>query len=189
MNKLLFFALVTLGITNIQAQETQTSERQNDIMLSPIELIASPLLNVSYERLLSENSGVGINGMFYFGDHQNDNYDSGFTQISPYYRMYFGKKYASGFFVEGFVPITMTKDYSYFVSAGPGYFNEYYTEQKRTTVGIGVGFGGKWVARKNIVFEASAGVGRRFGNEKNNNYENGGDNITGKGMLGIGYRF
>lgn len=189
MKKLLFSALAIFGIANLQAQETETSGRQNDVMISPIELIAAPLLNISYERLLSENSGVGINGMFYFGDDNDDNFDSGFSQISPYYRMYFGKKYASGFFVEGFVPITMTKDYSYFASAEPGYFNEYYTEQKRTTVGIGVGFGGKWVAKRNIVFEASMGVARRFGSEKNGDYYYDGDNITGKGMLGIGYRF
>src|SRR5690606_10982628 len=114
MKKLLLLAAIIGGTMSYQAQETTTENvRQNDVMISPIELIAIPLLNVSYERLINENSGVGINGMFYFGDDNADNVDedgSSMTQISPYYRMYFGRKYASGFFVEGFVPITMTTD-------------------------------------------------------------------------------
>lgn len=181
MKKLLLFVFTGLGIFNLYAQETETSEQQNDIMLSPIELIAAPMINVSYERLLSENSGVGVNGMFYLG---NNNDDYRFTQISPYYRMYFGKKYAAGFFVEGFAPITMTKDTYYDFYAGPGYSSSSLREDKNTTVGIGVGFGGKWVARKNIIFEASTGIARRFGTDSKHDSA-----ITGKGMLGIGYRF
>lgn len=183
-------ALILLGVTGINAQSSEsesTSERKNEIMLSPIELIAYPLLNISYERLINEKSGVGINGMFYFGT--NDNIDeTGFTQVSPYYRMYFGKKYAAGFFVEGFVPITSTKDTYSRYSEGP-YFNSYSEEVTRTTVGIGIGFGGKWITRNNIIFEVSAGLARRFGDTKKeiNYYDS--NNLTGRGMLGIGYRF
>ncbi|MGC4128974.1 MAG: DUF3575 domain-containing protein [Bergeyella sp.] len=179
MKKLLFATAFSLGFVTANAQtETATvsSERNNDIMISPIELIAAPLLNVSYERLLNEDSGVGLNAMFFLeGDE-----DYKFSQFSPYYRMYFGKKYASGFFVEGFVPITSSTD-SYTTSYydDNGYREETHTE-KGTTAGIGIGFGAKWVAKKNIIFEASMGVARRFGNS---------DDITGKGMLGIGYRF
>lgn len=185
---LTLFALTIMGITGIYAQTenpTATSERKNDVIISPIELIASPLLNISYERLISENMGVGVNGMFYFRDNK-DYYDSGFSQISPFYRMYFGKKYASGFFVEGFVPITSTKEYYSTYTELPPYFNN--NEERRTTVGIGVGLGGKWVTRNNIVFEVSGGIARRFGSSGDNYYYDN-DNLTGKGMLGIGYRF
>jgi len=182
-------ALLLLGATGINAQSSDSgnnSERKNDVMISPIELIVSPLLNISYERLISENSGIGINGMFYFGN--NDNHDNtNFSQISPYYRMYFGKKYAGGFFVEGFVPITTTKDYySYYVDQAPYYYD---TEVKRTTIGIGIGFGGKWITKNNIIFEVSGGLARRFGDNKKDVYYYDADDLTGKGMLGIGYRF
>ena len=182
------FAWIILGITGMYAQTenpTSTSERKNDVMISPIELIASPLLNISYERLISENSGVGVNGMFYFRDNK-DVYDSRFSQISPYYRMYFGKKYAAGFFVEGFVPITSTKDY-YYTYNYDYVFSTNSEEVRRTTVGIGIGLGGKWITRNNIVFEVSGGLARRFGSSNKEFY--GSDNLTGKGMLGIGYRF
>lgn len=178
---LLTFSIVAGVCASAQDMETTTSERQNDIMLSPIELIAGPALNVSYERLLNKDSGIGINGIFVFNNSDgNGNLSS---QVSPYYRMYFGKKYASGFFVEAFVPITSSNDSNYnFQYNTTGYNQSYYTYEKNTTVGAGIGFGGKWVARRNIIFEVSGGVARRFGN---GNYEK----ITGKGMLGIGYRF
>lgn len=189
--KLILLALTFLGITKICAQSeasTSTSERKNDVLISPIELIASPLLNVSYERVFRENMGVGVNGMFYFGN--NDRYDdSAFSQILPFYRMYFGKKYGAGFFVEGFVPITSTKDYYYnYVYNEYGSFS-YNEPKRRTTVGIGIGLGGKWVTRNNIVFEVSGGLARRFGSNYDNYDFYDGDNLTGKGMLGIGYRF
>ncbi|WP_177205463.1 DUF3575 domain-containing protein [Halpernia frigidisoli] len=155
-------------------------------MLSPIELITVPLLNISYERLLNDKSGIGINGIFYLGNNSNnnDNYDNNnLTQISPYYRMYFGRKYAAGFFVEAFTPITTTNQSTYnFQYNQSGYSQSFYTYEKKTTIGAGIGFGGKWLVRSNILFEASAGVARRFGE---GNY----DQVTGKGMLGIGYRF
>lgn len=184
MKKVLTLLVVCVGILQVSAQSETSATfdgRMNDIMLSPIELIAAPALNVSYERLLSETSGIGINGLFYLG---NDDDTYRFSQISPYYRMYFGKKYASGFFVEGFIPITMIKD-DHYVYTGD-YSAPTWQEKSDTSVGIGIGFGGKWVARKNIVFEASAGIGRRF-TSNDTEYDNG--VITGKGMLGIGYRF
>ncbi|MBH1958727.1 MAG: DUF3575 domain-containing protein [Flavobacteriia bacterium] len=181
MKKLLLPVAIFCLIVNLHAQETEVSDRRNDIMISPIELIAGPVLNVSYERLINENSGVGLNGLFYLGSN-NDDYRV--TQISPYYRMYFGKKYAAGFFVEGFAPITMTTDTYYDFYVGPGYNSSTPQEESNTTIGLGFGFGGKWVARKNILFEASMGIARRFGIDEKYDAA-----ITGKGMLGIGYRF
>lgn len=171
-----------VGFIPLMAQETSGETlQQNDVMISPIELIATPMLNISYERLLNENSGVGINGIFYFGNDSDDSHeDSKFSQVSAYYRMYFGKKYAAGFFVEGFVPITMTTDVRYYNTG----VSSDADRRSSTTIGAGIGFGGKWVVKRNFVFEASMGVARRFG--KNNAYFSA---LTGKGMLGIGYRF
>ena len=179
MKKVLLTSAFFLGLIAVNAQEMET-DRRNDIMISPIELIAGPALNASYERLLNKDSGIGINVAFLLNNADDD---SGIrSQISPYYRMYFGKKYASGFFVEGFIPITTSEDGYYDYISGPNYFETRYTPEKNTTVGIGIGFGGKWVARKNIIFEVSGGIARRFGMD--DNYDD--SSITGKGMLGIG---
>ena len=190
MKKIVGIAMLTLVCGNsLKAQEikTETTEnRKNEVMLSPIELIAYPLLNLSYERLINQNSGVGINGMFLLKDDKNLD-DQGFSQVSPYYRMYFGKKYASGFFVEGFVPITTTKDHvSQYTQQQPYY---YVKEVTRTTFGVGIGFGGKWITRNNILFEVSGGIARRFGDKKSDIQNYNPSDLTGKGLLGIGYRF
>lgn len=182
MKQLLLIASLVFAVT-LHAQEENSVERQNDMMISPIELIAGPALNVSYERLLNKDSGIGINVMMLLDKGEDG--DGIQSQISPYYRMYFGKKYASGFFVEGFIPITMSNDEIYVPYTSSGSFVSTYKYEKNTTIGAGIGFGGKWVARRNIIFEVSMGIARRFG--MSSEYDD--TPITGKGMLGIGYRF
>ena len=179
MRKIFIFFL--FGILPTQAQETVANpERKNDVTLSPIELIEVPILNISYDRLVSENFGVGVNGLFYFG--KNSDSDR-FTQLSPFFRSYFGKKYASGFFVEGFIPVTMTREnYRIYDDSNMNYTLGY---ESSTTVGLGFGLGVKLISRKNILFESSFGIAKRFGEAKN--YFS--FNATGKWMVGIGYRF
>ncbi len=182
MKKIVLAIAFCLSFISISAQEIE-AQRRNDIVADPFLLIAVPLLNVSYERLLNENSGLGVNAMVTL---QNDS-DS-FSQISPYYRMYFGRKFAQGFFLEGFVPITTTKESEmiYFNDDFGGYYTEG-NERNTTTVGLGFGVGGKWVIRNGLVIEASGGIGRRFGGDLNNTWD--GEGVTGKVMGGIGYRF
>lgn len=177
MKNLIFTFLLLLLSLNLGAQTDSDSlyQRKNDIVVDPIMLIAIPAVNISYERLISKGSGIGVNALVSL---QRDD-ESNFTQISPYYRMYFGKKYASGFFLEGFVPITTTKeDYTYITTSAPRDVKE-----TATTVGIGFGVGGKWVVRKNLLIEVSGGIARRFTNKEYIEY------LTGRFMGGIGYRF
>ena len=161
--KSLLTTILFFSFLSIFAQET--NERKNEISISPFTLIAGGV-NVSYERLLNQDQSVGID-VFIVPDE--------FSQVSPYYRMYFGQKYVNGFFIEGFIPI-MNKDY----------YN--YTNNRtinRTLVGVGFGIGAKWVLKRNILLEVSGGIGRMVGSFEN--YDS--DFITGKGKLGIGYRF
>jgi hypothetical protein len=157
-------------------------------MVSPFDLLF-PALNVSYERLLDEDAGVGINLIAFLGGNSNEEGTTSFTQFAPYFRYYAGKKYASGFFVEAFLPITSYKinEYSYtssYSSNNNGFYsysNYAYQEISKTSLGLGFGLGGKWITKRNILFEVSGGVARLFGDEDLS--------VTGKGMLGIGYRF
>lgn len=183
MNKILLGLSLILGTFAAQAQENTEKQRKNDILADPILLIAVPLANVSYERLISQNKGIGVNAMITLSDEVDD-----FKQISPYFRYYFGKKYASGFFFEGFIPITMQKDEyynSYYDSPTNTYYYNYSGSKNITTVGLGFGVGGKWVIKDRLVIEASGGIARRFGDF--DNYDIG--PVTGKVMGGIGYRF
>lgn len=182
IKKFLLLFVFAAGILNVQAQDS--NGRKNDVMLSPIELIAGRTFNISYERFLNKNSGLGINLLSYLG---KEDCESKFTQFSPYYRMYFGNKYAAGFFVEGFLPITMTTNYENYSNNSA---NDSVREYKRTSLGIGIGLGGKWITRNNITFEVSAGIARRFGESERKSFIfSEVYNYTGKAMLGIGYRF
>ena len=181
IKKIYFFALLTLSL-NIKAQETEETKsvRKNDIVADPILLIAVPMANFSYERIVSHNKGIGVNVMIGL-----DKDSKGFSQFSPYFRLYMGKKYGSGFFFEGFAPITTDETDHYEYISGEEYNTNYtYSLRRYTTVGVGFGVGGKWVLKNNLVIEASGGIARRFGNR---DYYF--DAVTGKMMAGIGYRF
>jgi hypothetical protein len=188
MKKLFTILTVFITIFSLRAQELNSnqesgSERKNDIILDPILLIAVPMINVSYERLINKDMGIGVNAMVTLSDEVDD-----FKQFSPYFRYYMGKKYASGFFFEGFVPVTLQND-AYYSYQYDDYTNSYYyinnAKKNTTTVGIGFGVGGKWIIKDRLVIEASGGIARRFGDF--DNYDIG--PVTGKIMGGIGYRF
>lgn len=185
-----FFTVLAVFITvfSLHAQELNSnqengSERKNDILLDPFLLIAVPMINVSYERLINKDMGIGVNAMITLSDEVDD-----FKQFSPYFRYYLGKKYASGLFFEGFVPVTIQRDSFYYTDYdGPTntYYYNYGGEKTVTTVGVGFGIGGKWVIKNRLVIEASGGIARRFGDF--DKYDLG--PVTGKIMGGIGYRF
>lgn len=183
MKKILLGFSVLCGFLSVHAQEVQ-KQRKNDIVADPFLLIAIPMANVSYERILSKDMGLGVNAMIVLNDDEVDD----FKQVSPYFRYYLGNKYASGFFFEGFLPITWQKDYvytSYYDNTTNMY---YYSEGKNktiTTVGLGFGVGGKWVIKDRLVIEASGGIARRFGNTDSYDVSS----VTGKIMGGVGYRF
>lgn len=171
------FSAINLFAQDLNSNQESESQRKNDILADPILLIAVPMVNISYERLVSKDMGVGVNAMITLGEDVDQ-----FTQFSPYFRYYMGRKFAQGFFFEGFVPIT-TDSYNAYDYYSNGNF--YYREENLTTVGIGFGVGGKWVIKNRLVIEASGGIARRFGTDRNNFSEP----ITGKIMGGIGYRF
>ncbi len=182
MKQFLLGITLVLGIVSINAQETE-KQRKNDILADPFLLIAVPLANVSYERLIAKDMGIGINAMITLSDEVDD-----FKQFSPYFRYYMGKKYASGFFFEGFVPVTLQNDayYSYRyddITNTYSYVND--AKNNSTTVGIGFGVGGKWIIKDRLVIEASGGIARRFGNFDKYDISP----VTGKIMGGVGYRF
>lgn len=176
---LLFFVIIISSFSSVFAQESTEqlpNFRKNDILLDPFWLIGGLAINASYERIISEDAGLGANAIFGFGDDLED-----FTQISPFYRAYFGSKYASGFFIEGFAPITFSREYDNTIWPGE---NNRGISAVYTTGGLGFGLGAKWVAKKKFVFELNLGIARKFISDRGSD-----DAVTGKGMLGIGFAF
>ncbi|MDO5615485.1 MAG: DUF3575 domain-containing protein [Cruoricaptor ignavus] len=190
MKKYFILAALSLCFTLANAQITETDvpneqkQGKNDVMVNPIALILG-VGNLAYERHLNHDSGIGVNVTFVIDDYAIN--ETGYWHIMPYYRYYFGKKWANGFFVDGFAGVLGRKDswtssFSYYdPTTGNTYYTSSNNEIKETKFGLGVGFGGKWTTKKNITFEASIGLGRAF--------DSPGDELFLKGLLGIGYRF
>lgn len=167
------------------SQENETpSFKRNELSLNAPYLVAGAF-DVSYERILNEESGVGISALISFDEDLYIKY-----AITPYYRYYFGKKPASGFFVEGFAMLNQYDDSSeiyyegYYDDYGNFYTTYSYEGDESTNFALGFGLGSKWVTKKGFLFEINAGIGRNLINENNSDNE-----IVGRGGILFGYRF
>jgi hypothetical protein len=179
MKKNFLLVIILFAFYSVNAQsETDANpyQKNNEIRLNLIAPLAGAV-EAGYERLLSKNSSVGISGFYVYDNTENEDLN---YYISPYYRYYFGKKYASGFFVEGFGMFTSIdgkKIYS------PDHLT--FTENKDVyDVALGAGLGWKLVTKKGLVFEANAGYGKLLFNSVKTDHD-----IVAKFGLSIGYRF
>ncbi|WP_315055923.1 DUF3575 domain-containing protein [Chryseobacterium indoltheticum] len=176
-NFLLFIILFAFCSVNAQNEgDANPYQKNNEIKLNLITPL-SGAVEVGFERYLNKKSSVGISALFVY-DHTKENDMNYF--VSPYYRYYFGKKYASGFFVEGFGMFTSIDGKKVYAAD-----NVTFTEGKDVyDLALGAGFGWKVVTREGFVFEANVGYGRLVFNADKTDH-----NQVLKLGLSIGYRF
>lgn len=177
MKKLCFATLVVLlTFSNLFSQENENSSETttnfSELKVNGLFLILGAF-EATYERTINEESAFGISLFLPF---DNDVSDDIKYYISPYYRFYFGKKYAAGFFVEGFGMLNSTnRDINLFGNTD---------ENFKTDFALGFAIGGKWITKKGFSVELFSGVGRNFFNNDDSDFE-----IIGKGGINLGYRF
>jgi len=179
MKKTFLLVIILFAFYSVKAQnETDANpyQKNNEIRLNLIAPL-SGAVEVNFERHLNKNSSLGISAFFVYDNTENEDMN---YFISPYYRYYFGKKYASGFFVEGFGMFTSI-DGKKIYSAD----NLTFTENKDVyDVALGAGLGYKLVTKKGFVFEANAGYGKLLFNADKTDHD-----VVAKYGLSIGYRF
>ena len=196
----LFFGLFSFGqeptstITvnsNSDKISSKIFGRKNEIKLDLVYLIFRPALNLSYERLLTDETGLGATVVVASDDTERvSNTTFSFT---PYFRYFFGKKPSSGFFFEGFTAINTFKfngTYKelYYDSNNYSYYKN--ENKKVTDLAVGVGLGGKWITKGGIVFELNTGVGRNlFYNYSDFLYFDSVYRYFVRGGISVGYRF
>jgi hypothetical protein len=178
MKKIICLCLLLLtSLSFAQESEEPVSFNKNEIKGNALFLVLGSF-DVSYERILNEESGVGIAVSIPFDEY---NWDINYA-ITGYYRYYFGKKPAAGFFGEAFGMLNNVDDYVYSTSQ-----NNYNWEQKTLTdFALGIGVGGKWVTKKGLLLEINAGVGR---NLFNNQYDDRDYALIARAGVTVGYRF
>lgn len=186
MKKYIFTAFLFLLFMSSYSQEKNEIQnfKRNELKINAPFLVAGAL-EVDYEKLLNDESGVGVIGFLGL----DNGIDKKFS-ITPYYRFYFGKKPAAGFFVDGFGMLNVSKPESYaiyFYDSTTG--NYLYTKTPEKTItdfALGFSIGAKWLTKRGFIFELKSGIGRNLFNKKSAFYNN---EIVFNGGLNIGYRF
>lgn len=148
----------------------------NEIKLNGLYLVLGAL-DLTYERTLNEESAFGAT-VFVPLDSTIDT-DISFY-FSPYYRKYFGKKYASGFFIEGFGLLSAYEKRSVFLQG----IDLVKKEENNLAFALGLGVGGKWVTNSGFIGELGLGVGRNIINA-----DDFADDLVAKINISVGYRF
>ena len=196
MKKITLLLLLTLLSLHFTAQEKEGTkqskypenvEKKYELKLNAFNLIAFAAIDISYERLIDENSSYGVAVFYNFSDYANS--DIAFPKkfsITPYYRWFFSEnKYARGFFIEGFGMLnTYQDDYSY------NYNGNYGKIETQTSFALGISVGGKFVITEGFTAEVLAGVGRNLiKGESNEGYQDFQNEVIGRFGISLGYRF
>lgn len=173
MKKILFIGLLLASSLMSYAQKTDTLKNSiqknaeaighggnNELKINLLfSIIGMP--EISYERILADNMGVGAS--IFVGLDNTIDYKFGFT---PHFRVYFGQKKASGFFIEGNMSFITVRDNYYNYSPSSYYpTSNIYIEKNRTNFGLGAAAGGKFLTRNGFLGEAYLGVGRVLGED------------------------
>jgi hypothetical protein len=185
MKKILFF-ISLFCVMFVHSQETKKFDfKRNELKGNALLLILGQP-EFSYERILNNESGIGVSVNFAL----EKDFETTFS-LTPYYRFYFGKKPASGFFVEGFAMLnTLDIDDETYISYDyPANTYTTITDKGATytdfALGFGVGF--KLISKRGLVLEANGGIGRNLLNSEKNDYF--GHTFVGRGGITVGYRF
>ncbi|WP_296637689.1 DUF3575 domain-containing protein [Polaribacter sp.] len=166
----------------------QDQEKKYELKLNTFNLIAFASLDVSYEKLVNENSSLGIALFYNFSDENSDIIFEKKFSLTPYYRWFFSEsRFARGFFVEGFGMLNNFKDDYYLDNY---YIDDYaYENTSQIAFALGVSVGGKFVTKTGFTTEIYLGIGRNLiKSKKDDNYFLNND-IVGRFGISIGYRF
>ncbi|MBP2614897.1 DUF3575 domain-containing protein [Chryseobacterium jejuense] len=180
MEKTFLLLIFLFAFYSVDAQSNETNgdpyEKKNEIKLNLLAPLSGSV-EVGFERHLNKRSSLGISTFIVYDQTKNEDMN---YNISPYYRYYFGKKYASGFFVEGFGMFTSIDGKKIYAPD-----NVTFTENKDVyDAALGAGLGWKLVTKKGLVFEANVGYGKLLFNADKTDHD-----VVAKFGLSIGYRF
>ncbi len=177
MKKFLFvFSLIFLSRAGIVCAQKAGSPEASDSLKSVVAGKNELKLNLrygvlgiaelTYERILGDNSGIGLSVAARFDDDSNYKFI-----LLPYYRMYFGKMQASGFFIEANAGLFSHEDgYDFTYSENGVIVNSGSYSVSENSFGMGVAAGGKFLNKNGFFGEGYLGLGRMFNSELEVNY-------------------
>ncbi|WP_271406814.1 DUF3575 domain-containing protein [Tenacibaculum soleae] len=173
----MLFSLIVVKAQDQNSNTVHQFEKKNDVKFNAY-LTSLGLFEMTYERNINENSSFGIVGLYAFSQKHDEDVN---YQITPFYRRYFSKKYASGFFTEGFATFGSVDGKQLYDVNGN------LTSKEGPNVldlSLGASIGYKWVTKSGIVFEALFGMGGNLFNAHKTDH-----NVINRRAISIGYRF
>ena len=179
MKKFLLFIFCIVAFGFVQAQDVDQPRGRNEVKANVFNLIALSYADLAYERLLNEESSVGIAVLSNIDQGSDNDFLDAYREfsITPYYRQFFSSGYAKGFFVEGFGMYNTGDDWDFFDA------NESRRDTSYSDFALGVSVGGKFVTRRGFMVEVYGGLGR---NLLNADFA---PSLVGRGGVSLGYRF
>ncbi|WP_306353187.1 DUF3575 domain-containing protein [Flavobacterium sp. '19STA2R22 D10 B1'] len=181
MKKNFLLLIILFAFHSVNAQnETDANpyQKNNEIKLNALNPLFGSL-EAGYERYLNHNSSLGIS-FFKVFDNTKNKKDLNYS-ITPYYRRYFGKKFASGFFAEGFGMLSSIDGKKIYDVNDNSKFTE---GSDVIDLSLGLGLGNKWVTKSGFTFEVNLGWGKQLFNSDKTDH----DQIVRFGVH-VGYRF
>lgn len=152
--KPLFSLTLLIVLSSVAAQDKKTSDSHskltsNELKINAPYLLIGEILDVEFERIISDESSFGITVGLPLSE------DVGLRFLSfPYYRIYFGKKRAAGFFFETHGSIITERMYNFSICGNSESYEDY------TSAGLGIAIGGKFKTNNGFVVDLLLGVGR-----------------------------
>lgn len=173
---LFFFSVAAFGL--VRAQDPAIPQARNELKANVSNLIALAFADVAYERLLNEESSVGLGILANINQGSDNDFLDAYREfsITPYYRQYFSGGYAKGFFVEGFGMYNTGND-------GDFFGDDTVTDANYSDFALGVSIGGKFVTRRGFMVELYGGLGRNLLDADFS------PSLVGRGGVSLGYRF
>ncbi len=155
---------------------------QNELKLNVFNLIAFKFADLTYERLINEETSFGFGLLFRIGEYDEDiGYDRSFS-FTPFYRKYFSRSYASGFFVEGFAMLNSGNEDVY-ADFDEQTGNLIRSDEQYTDFALGVSIGGKFISKRGFLAEVYGGIGRNF---LDSDFA---PEVVPRGGISLGFRF
>ena len=184
MKKIVCFCLIVTSLSFGQNKKEDISfnEIKGNLLLAPIGA-----LELTYENDFSEHQGIGISAFFRFSDVDIHTKFS----LTPYYRYYFGKNVAKGFFVESFAMYNQYKPYDKYIFTNnePFFIGQMKESQMENDFALGLGMGSKWLAGDNFIIEINAGFGLNLFNDYSTSSTLYGEKYVGRLGIILGQRF
>ena len=183
MRRILILILIFSGVVFSQEKKevkeiesVKEANNQYELKINSLGLLVLRL-DLSYEYLINRESSFGLGGLVSLGGNYRRNYS-----LTPYYRRYFSRNYAKGFFIEGF---GMFRNYDIRETNGyDAWFSSTDTGVNGKDFALGVSVGGKFVSKSGFVTDIYFGLGQDlFGDNEDVTP------LSARFGVSLGYRF